>query len=216
MPHMVFDLNASRFLRLSGCGMKLTKAPVGSVPHYSVPFHASGCMGESPSTISVLRWENVLVPIVHQFAAKPRLDDTAASSLFAFSDHAFCRAVNLGNARGGCGTAPSALPCCADQFVRIVAVKGLYLFLRPSPLLECFDGAVKRPCCGWVTVQPIGPPIVQHEGRVSTLEFGILFRIKATLSDEMVSGALSSEFRSPFAHVDRTLPALLTPLSLAP
>ena len=162
MPHIVFDSNASRFLGLSGCGMKLIRLHAGYVPliaSLSMPpvvwgnlHQQSQCCGESRALL--LPWQ--------PFAANPGLGDTAASSLFAFSDHAFCKAVSLGNARGGCGDTPTELLCCADQFVRIVAMEGLYLFLRSSPLFECFDGVVKRPCCGWVTVQPIGPPIVQH------------------------------------------------------
>ena len=96
-----------------------------------------------------------------------------------------------------------------SQFVRTIAVEGLDLFLRPGPLRERIEGVFNRPRCRWVAIQPIGSPIVEHQRRVRTLVASVVFRLKAALANEVVSCALSSEFRRHFAHVDHTLLAIV-------
>ena len=99
--------------------------------------------------------------------------------------------------------------------MRIVA-EGLDLSLRPGPLLERLDGVFNRPRCRWVAIQHVGSPIVEHQRRIRTLVISVVFRLKATLTNEVILGALSSEFRWLFAHIDHALIALVTPLNRAP
>ena len=100
--------------------------------------------------------------------------------------------------------------------MRIVAVEGLDLSPGPGPVLERLEGVFNRPRCTWVAIQLIGSPIVEHQRRVRTLVVSVVFRLKATLTNDVVSGALSSELCRLLAHVDHALPALATPLNLAP